>query len=201
MKDVMLPLKKQFPEAELLFGLKQGDSKSFELLFEKYYYKLCNYAMVFLKSKDLAEEIVQETFIKFWENRDKIEISSSFRAYIYKSIYNHCLIYLKKQDGLRSKFEKMAEEIVYHYQINHERTNFYLSENKNEKDNELRLNKLMEKLPEQCKDIFYKSRFENLTYQQISESLNLSVNTIKTQIKRALHKLRTYYYEEYLVEE
>lgn len=195
-----MPLTIKFSEKELLEGIKQNNRYSFEFLFKQYYCNLCSYALIFVKSKDLAEEIVQETLIKFWENRSKIEINFSLKAYIYKSVYNHCLIYIKKNDMLRRKYNKMAEELSYHYELANKNLDPRINEFMADYENEIKLDKIMQELPDQCREIFYKSRFEKKTYQQIANSLNLSVNTVKTQMKRAIYKLKTLYAQECLVE-
>lgn len=190
-------MNKNLTDYKLLAGLKDNCHDSFKSLFNLYYSKLCSFALTLVKSKDLAEEIVQETFIKFWETRDAININVSFKAYIYKSVYNHCLIFIKKRETLRFKYNNMAREIIYHYDLANLNLDSNMQELMQEIGQENRLDKIMETLPGQCKLIFNKSRFERQTYQEIADEMGLSVNTIKTQMKRALNKLREGYKKVY----
>ena len=93
---------------ELLRLIKNNDEEFLKILFKLYYSKLCIYATTFVKVPDLAEEIVQETFIKFWGNRNAIEIDRTFKSYIFRSVHNNCINYLKKSEVLRRQLTATA---------------------------------------------------------------------------------------------
>jgi len=177
-------------EQELLCLIMNNDERFLELLFKLYYSKLCVYATTFIKIPDLAEEIVQETFIKFWENRASIQIDISFKAYIFRSVHNNCINYLKKSDVIRRQYKEMSDEIIYHNEVALQNFSPEIIEGLISEELESRLNNALEDLPPQSRKIFIMNRFDQLSYCEIANELNISVNTVKTQMKRALKKLR-----------
>ena len=177
-------------EQELMRLIKSCDERFLELVFKLYYSKLCSYANTFIKVPDLAEEIVQETLINFWENRASLKIDFSFKAYIFRSVHNNCINYLKKNEVLRKQYKQMSDEIVYHNEVALQNFNSEIIDNLVSKEIEIKLNFLLDSLPYQSRKIFMMNRFDHLSYSQIAKELNLSLNTIKTQMKRALKKIR-----------
>ncbi len=163
---------------EILSGIQQSDEKSFDLLFDIYYEKLCNYSASIIHDFDVAEDIIQDLFAKLWVDRKHIKIKSSFKSYLFRSAYNACLDYLKHLK-VRGNYQSLN-------------TNQSSSFNDSLEYVEL-LEKLetgINQLPEQCRAIFKLSRFENLKYKEIAKKLNISENTVDTQIRRALKKLK-----------
>lgn len=177
-------------EQELLSLIKNNEERFLELLFKLYYSRLCAYASIFIKVPDLAEEIVHETFIRFWENRTSLKIDISFRAYIFRSVHNNCINYLKKNAVLKRQFQLMSDEISYHNYLALQNFNSEIIDNLISEETEIKLNKLLDALPAQSRRIFLMNRFDNLSYSQIAAELNLSIETVRTQIKRALKKIR-----------
>jgi RNA polymerase sigma-70 factor (ECF subfamily) len=180
-------------EGELINGLKEGDKSAFSFLFKMYYTPLCTYASTIIKLPNLAEEVVQESFIKIWENRQQIRIDSSLRAYFYRCIHNNCLNYIKNLNVNQRRTDIVTKEITYHAEL----ATLNFSEEILDKivsdELEIFFDKIIDELPGQCKEIFCLSRYEQLTYPEIAEKLQISVNTVKTQISRALDKLRDAY--------
>ena len=175
---------------ELLRLVKSSDEEFLGVLFRLYYSRLCTYAATFVKVHDIAEEIVQETFIKLWENREDIRIEYSFKSYIFRSVHNNCINYLKKTEVLHRQSELMASEIIYHNNIALRNFNPEIIDQLISEELEARLNTALNDLPPQARKIFILSRFEQLSYSEIADSLEISVNTVKTQMKRTLSKLR-----------
>ena len=166
-------------EVEILSGIRRGDSNSFDLLFDNYYDNLCNYVASIIHKDDIAEDIVQELFANMWVNRKKIAIRLSFKSYLFRSAYNASLDYLKHLK-IENQYQSGIPE------------NFPPSFNNSMEFMELleSLGKSIEQLPDNCKMIFKLSRFENLKYREIAQKLSISENTVDTQIRRALKKLR-----------
>jgi RNA polymerase sigma-70 factor (family 1) len=167
------------PDLEILAGIKKGDEKAFDYLFNIYYDDLCNYAVTIIKDGDLSEDIVQNIMADLWINRQKVSIHSSLRSYLFRSVYNASIDHLRH---IRSR-EKFLSDSVFEDSSSFESTVEYQELTK-------RINDVIETLPEQCKVIFRLSRFENLKYREIAQKLNISENTVDTQIRRALKKLR-----------
>lgn len=181
---------KDNPDKELLYLDMNIDKRLLELLFKLYYSKLCAYATTFIKVSDLAEEIVQETFIKLWENRASIKVDISFKAYIFKSVHNNCINYLRRNNVLKRQSKQMVDDILYHNELILQNFSSDIIDNLVSEELESRLNNALDELPAQSRNIFIMNRFDKLTYSEIAKELDISVNTVKTQMKRAIKKLR-----------
>jgi RNA polymerase sigma-70 factor (ECF subfamily) len=152
----------------------------FEAIFKAYYEGLCRYASMWLKDTDESEEIVQLVFVQLWEKREKIQISSSLKSYLYKSVYHSALNSLKHQ--------KIKEEYVHMKQSEIQESE--LQSKQSLKELETRIEKALNTLPEQCKLIFSMSRFEELKYREIADILNISIKTVENQMGKALRLMR-----------
>jgi RNA polymerase sigma-70 factor (ECF subfamily) len=166
----------------LIHSIRTGDEKVFEKLFKDHYPVLCGYAKKYINDIDQAEEIVQDMFFNFWQKRDKMEINISVEAYLFRSVRNSCLNYLKhlkvrEEHRLATNIElKRKEQEVYDNVVALE-----LQE---------RIDRVIEQLPTERKRIFKMSRYEELKYKEIAERLNLSVKTVEAQMSKALKFLR-----------
>lgn len=154
---------------------------SFEHLFKTHYNALHAYAHMMLKDEDLAEEIVQGMFLKFWEKRQNLQIQS-IKAYLYKCVYNDSLNYLK-QEKTKIKYQQFT---LHTMNTEHESAASKIELTELQK----RLSIALNQLPEQCRTIFQMSRFEELKYREIAERLGLSIKTIENQMGKALKILR-----------
>ena len=167
---------------ELADALHQGDKEVFGEVFKTYYERLCNYANSMLNNMDEAEEMVQGTFLTLWEKRDAIDIHTSVKSYLYQAVHNQSLNRIK------------------HYKVRQIHTSYILNsaddsvDSGNEKviadELETKINEAVSSLPEQCRKVFQMSRFENLTYAEISQQLNISVKTIENHMGKALRIMR-----------
>src|SRR5688572_22562608 len=92
--------------------VKNDDAAAFGIIFKKYYRALCAYAYQLVISRELAEEIVDDVFFNLWNNRKKINISSSFQAYLMISIRNRSVDCLRKMKGERKYVLNHAEKVV-----------------------------------------------------------------------------------------
>lgn len=183
-----------FPDKEvekiLIKGIQKGEEGAFEALFKLFYSKLCNYAVILVKDSNIAEEIVQETFIRIWEMHREINIERSLNSYLYRSVYNNCINFIKKSRSFRKLNEKARNAILYHHQLAVLNLNPDLPDQLLSEEYKNKFEQALKELPEQCRLIFLMSREEGLSYLEIAGKLNISVNTVKTQMKRALKKLR-----------
>jgi len=176
-------------EQDLLKLIKNNDDRFFELFFKLYYSRLCAYASTLIKVPDLAEEIVQETFIKLWENRASIKIETSVKAYIFRCVHNNSINYIKRNDVIERLSKQMSDEINYHNEVALLNFKSEIIENLVSEELEYKLGSALNDLPSQCRKIFIMNRFDQLSYSEIATNMNLSINTVKTQMKRALRKL------------
>lgn len=165
-----------------LHSIRSGDEQVFEKLFKDQYPILCGYARKYLDDVDQAEEIVQEMFFNFWQKREKMEINISIEAYLFRSVRNSCLNYLKHL--------KIREE--YRLATNHEirKKEQEVHDNVVTLELQARIDQVIDQLPPERKKIFKMSRYEELKYKEIAEKLNLSIKTVEAQMGKALKYLR-----------
>ena len=166
----------------LLHSIRSGDEQAFERLFKDQYPALCGYARKYLEDVDQAEEVVQEMFFNFWQKKDKLDVTISIEAYLFRSVRNSCLNYLKhlkirEEHRLATNQEIRIKEQEIHDNV----VALELQE---------RIEDVIEQLPPERKKIFKMSRYEELKYKEIADKLNLSVKTVEAQMGKALKYLR-----------
>lgn len=169
-------------EKELIEKLKNGDSFAFEVLFYKYRNKVKGFAKSMLHAQIDPEEIVQEVFVRVWLKKEAIDPGKDFQSYLF-SIAKHLVL-----DHLKSAVNRKLYFVGEHFQhdlLEEEGLDVATIENSEEK-----LLGLIEQIPERRREIFRMSRFEGLSYKQIAERLNISENTVDSQIRNALAFLR-----------
>lgn len=170
-------------EVKLLLQVKNGNKRSFEILFNHYYKKVYGYALKLLPTKYEAEEIVQNVFIAVWNQRSELENITSFHSYLF-GIARH-LVY-------RQIRQKIHQEAYIAYAIeNNSDYSFVTEEEIFYKELENQFNQLIQQLPERRREIFVLSRKENLSYKEIASLLNISENTVDTQIRLALNYVKS----------
>lgn len=169
--------------------IRKGDKKAFESVFRLYSGQLFNYAREIVKDNYLAEEVIQEIFIKLWQNKERILIEQSLKSYLFRSTFHSCVNLIKH----KSVEDKYKAFFLHHISMSD--TNEALSDDFPLSDllgSELSdiIAKAIEKLPDQCRQVFLMSRYGNLKHEAIARKLNLSINTVHTQISRALTRLK-----------
>jgi RNA polymerase sigma-70 factor (ECF subfamily) len=163
--------------------LKQIRSrKDFEQIFRSYYSNLCSYAFQYLNDLASAEEVVQEVMYRLWMNRDQLQIETTMKGYLFRSVRNHCLN-LGKHAEVHQRFRVMAESGAPDIMRSGEDL-MILTELQN------RISEAIGNLPLERRKIFILSRYEGLTYPQIAEKLGISIKTVENQMSSALKKLR-----------
>ena len=176
-------------ERELIESIKKGNPKSFELVFKTWYKRLCSHAFGYTRQLETAEDIVKDFFVSFWNSRDKIEITGSLSGYLFHSIRNACINYLIR-DKKRNKTFSIEEINWLELKMKEPFSDDYLSKSIFVKEMEVQIFGAIEKLPKGCREIFKLSRFEEMSHKKIAERLNISENTVKVQIYRALKFLK-----------
>ncbi len=178
-------------DIEIIQGLLDGNEWAMEEIFVAHYVNLCNYAFGFVRNKSDAEDIVSEGMVWLWNNRNKIKISSSLRAYLYRLIHNRCVNFIEHKK-IESKYNENI--LVLHKAELHR-----ISEGTDHPLNQIladetqdRITKAIENLPAQCRDIFKLSRYSGLKNKEIAEKLNIAETTVKKQISIALKKIKDF---------
>ncbi|NML21635.1 sigma-70 family RNA polymerase sigma factor [Pseudoflavitalea sp. G-6-1-2] len=159
------------------------DLSSLEALFREHYQALCQAAYFVTGSEDVARDMVQDFFFLCWNRRNELLISGDFRSYAMKAVRNASLNYLRSN----RKFSFTDDPELGNRDAEPQRHSF-------DKEAEERRNKALwdaiGRLPEQRRAIFLSSNKDDLTYAQIAEKFEISVNTVKTQIRLAYQFLR-----------
>ena len=177
-------------EKSLIDRFSRGDEEAFETIFKAYYSNACTFAQSFVKDPEIAKDVVQETFIRLWDKRFCLKIETSFKSYLFRSIYNASINAINKNKLLSQKSKEIIEEITFQNQLTNQNLNADIIEEISARELEIEIEKAIEKLPRQCNEVFKLSRNGQFSYAQIAEKLDVSVNTVKTQMKRALARLR-----------
>lgn len=170
-------------EAELINEVQAGKNAAWEFITHTYYPQILNFITGMTRDRETAEELVQDVFVNFWVKRDRLNVTISLKAYLYRAARNHTLNYLK-----RKKFEQDYQKGLLHttpWKKNQTEQDFQFSEL------EKTLGDAIESLPENCKEIFLLSRFEGMTYKEIANTLDVPVRTVHYQIGLALKHLRS----------
>jgi RNA polymerase sigma-70 factor (ECF subfamily) len=169
-------------ELHLKTGLNSQNKVIFDFVFQYYYSGLCTYAETIVKNQEVAEDIVQELFVKLWVKAKEISIKGSLKNYLFTSIRNRCFDFLKHQT-VKSKLTQLNQ---YSGDVDEFTPENWLVES------EIKdiIEQSIEKLAPRCQEIFRLSRFQGLKNQEIADKLGLSKRTVEIQITNALKTLR-----------
>ncbi len=168
---------------QLALRIRNGDEYAFELLFRKYYVRLCGFANKFLNDPEESREIVQDVFLGLWEAREDIRPEDSLNSYLFRITRNKSINKLRRR-RVESKYTEILQ-LVY---AEKSEISPYDSLLVNELDNEI--STAVGKLPVKCREIFDLSRMEGLKYNEIATILHISVKTVEAQMSRALKIIR-----------
>lgn len=168
---------------QLVEEITVNEEKAFELLFKAHYHALHAYAYTMLKDEMMAEEVVQNLFLKLWERKQQLYEQPAVKAYLYKCVYHDCLNHIRHQ---KVQMRYAAHTVNHHQSLAEEASaTAELSELQRQID------RALNDLPQQCRTVFQMSRFEDLKYREIAAQLNISVKTVENQMGKALKILRS----------
>lgn len=161
----------------LLELIKRDDRKAFEYVFNLYFIPLCRFGSLYLNDSQEIKQIALDVYTYLWENRKDLQIKLSLKSYLFQAMKNRCLNVLrdtKDMCNLESALDLSNKDAI----------GIEMDE----------LNRLIQEailaLPERCREVFIKSRKENMSYKEIAESMNISVKTVETQIIKALKRIK-----------
>jgi RNA polymerase sigma-70 factor (family 1) len=159
-------------------NIRKGDKNALQNLHNKYFYQMYLYARKSTNGNaGLAEELVSDCFIKIWENREDIDIKISIKHYLFLILHNSIIDYYRKKriltDPITEDIEEPGGEDVF-----------------DDQEEFAQLYSVLQKLPDQRRNILKMAVFDSLTYNEIAGKLNISRNTVKTQIARAYRFLK-----------
>ena len=172
-------------EKIIIKKLKAGDNEAYKYLYDFHYVALCKFSYYILKDKTQAESIVSDVIFHLWEIRDNLELIPPLRNYLITAVRNKCLNYLAlKQQEVEIRFSSIEQGGIQLQNIipdNQQPLGILL---KQELENKIQ--EAIDKLPPVCKQVFTMSRFREMSYEEISKELGISINTVKYHIKSAL---------------
>jgi RNA polymerase sigma-70 factor, ECF subfamily len=169
-------------DAKLVDRIRSGDQIAFEQLFNLYYSRLCVFSNGYVKSLDIARDVVQEVFIKIWDNRENFHINQSLKAYLYMAVRNQSLNFIQQHKQKKRLEERLKKQQEMNETIKKEELN---TEELTEK-----VWKLVDDLPERRRAIFVLYRKHGLSYNEIAEVMDITRKTVENQMGKSLKFLR-----------
>lgn len=168
------------PDVQLLDQLRSGDEGALTLIYKKYWQPLFTSSYNILKDKQACEDIIQELFIKLWNNRQSIEITVSLKAYLYASMRYAVYRQIRSGAARADIFDNLQ-----HLPLPAAYGNIEYKELLSE------INSVINTLPQKCKEVYKLSREEYLSHKEIASRLNISTKTVENHLTKALRQLRT----------
>jgi RNA polymerase sigma-70 factor (ECF subfamily) len=168
-------------DQELVQLLQQGDKKAFDALYGRYWRKLYLLAYQKLRSRELAEELVQDLFISLWTKRESLHITASVGAYLGMAV-RYMVIKFFQKERVHQQYEQTAALGPAYANTTEDAVLF--------RDLQEVIEQEINKLPEKCREVFQLSRHDNLSQKEISLKLHLSEKTVENHIGKALRLLR-----------
>lgn len=157
------------------------DNVTYEQLFRDNYPALVNYASRILNNRSLAEEVVQNVFLKLWQKKENINISVSSVAYLYKSVFNASLNQKEHNEVIKKYIESSSIDIYFDYIVQSPSVELDI----HSREIENAVIKASNKLPKRTKEVFFLSRMDGLKNKEIAQKMGITVKTVENQINIA----------------
>ena len=184
--NTALPGKDTYDDALLIQELRQNNAEAFIELYNRYHVQMYSWLIRFVKLPEFAEDIIQETFLKIWEIRHRLNPAQSFPAYLYRISRNKAFKSLKKI----SLDETLRKQVLIQFEIE--------SDDPEKRLRWLQYQQLLEnavnRLPAQRQKVFKLCRQNNKTYDEVANELGISRNTVKEHMVKAMQDIRQYFY-------
>lgn len=165
----------------LLEAIKQGQKPALQKVFDLHYAEVCRTVYKLIPDNALMEDLAQEVFIRFWEKREQIEVIESIGGYLHRMAVNEALAHLRR----RRFFEDVSEAAhLPAAPADHTETEVL------HQDLSFRLKVALDTLPPRCRVVFQLSRFEEMSYREIADKMDISIKTVENQMGKALKMLR-----------
>ena len=173
---------KAFPE--------QREETRFEDIYLSYFSKMKYFAKEYVISEEDAENIVQDVFVELWENKEMLNMHMNLIAYLFTTIKNKCLNHLRHKLVVQEPASKLQEEYTISLRMNLDSLEAFDNNLFSDQDIEKIISRALDTLSEKCRTIFIMSNIEGKKQKEIAQELNISINTIETQMGIAYKKLR-----------
>ncbi len=178
----------ELTESLIIQNLKEGNGNAYKYVFDAHYEVLCAVAARYLHDDFMAESVVGDVIFHLWETREHIDIHTSLRQYLVRSVRNRCLDHLKSRHERHERTLSTLPEVDRLQEAADDRSQplGHLLE----KELEQAVGEAVERLPEDCRRVFKMSRFDGKKNAEIAQELGISINTVKYHIKNALRLLQ-----------
>ena len=172
-----------YSDEQLIQEIKADNMFAFDGLYKKYCKKIYKFGYSILKSREDSENLVQDVFLKLWENRHKVEKNESVRSYLFTITYNSAISIIRE----KSRESQFLEYLKCIQVITEDPVNVGIEYN----ELTLKLDEVIKALPQRQKEVYMLHRFNGLKYNEIATRLNISVNTIENHMSLALKTIRS----------
>lgn len=177
----------EYAEKLIVRQLKEGNTAAYKYLYDKHYEAMCKVAEYYVHDSFVAESLAEDVIFHLWEIRETVEISTTLRGYLVRAVRNASINYLNSEHERREvALSNFQPDDIERSVLSDD----YPLGDLLEKELEDVLHESIEDLPDECRMVFKKSRFEGKKYEEIAAELGISVNTVKYHIKNALSKLQ-----------
>ncbi|WP_299437466.1 RNA polymerase sigma factor [uncultured Aquimarina sp.] len=170
-------------DQELIQRLANGEHLAYKIVFTNHYNELTNYVYKLTNDSTLAEDLTQNVFMRLWDKKATITITSSLRSYLFKSCHNEFLMYLRQQKKEIDALDVLKWETLLAIHS--------LQEKEQQEADWQKIEKAIEKLPTKCRQVFKLSRLERKKHKEIAEILGISPKTVEVHIRKAMLFLKT----------
>lgn len=183
-------------DLEIKLALKKGNPEAFKELFRLLYPRLRGYCKLFITENSQSDDLIQETFMSLWENREKIDPGKSIESYVFIVLRNKCLNYLRQQrlEDNKIGLENIAvNELQYLYQLD-----FTEKEGKSLEEQMAESFRIaVDKLPEKMRYVFIKCKIEGNKQSLVAEELGISLKAVEKYISKAKGQIREKLLKQY----
>lgn len=169
---------------KLLAQLKKGNQNAFRTMFDEYYSLLCAIAYHYVRDTSVSQILAEDALLSIWDKHEDITFITSLKAYLMRTVRNKSIDYLRSSK-IEETFINIEEVGNYCFIPDEELFEKYVLAELEEK-----IEEAISTLPDECKNVFIMSRYDDKSYQEIADYLNISINTVKYHMKHALSLLR-----------